>query len=116
MWCVVDTMPTNLIPAIHAHEHRPRPPTHNTTLPQVTDSTDVLIRAAQAAPEEEDEPGGGGCLKGVLRLKGVGFVEFGEVERALRKVCMYICWWVCVCGVLGPVSLSNRQRIDSTRP
>lgn len=51
----------------------------------MTDSTDVLLAAAQA-DDEEAAPGSGGCLKGVLRLKGVGFVEFGEVERALRKV------------------------------
>ena len=59
----------------------------------MTDSTDVLLEAAQA-DDDEAEPGGG-CLKRVLRLKGVGFVEFGEVERALRKVkCVWFLWGV----------------------
>lgn len=57
---------------------------------QVNESTEVLVDAAQAVDDEEDEEEerdpGEGCLKGVLRLKGVGFVTFAEVERALRKV------------------------------
>jgi hypothetical protein len=57
---------------------------------QVTDSTEALIEAARAddeEDEEEDDERQSGCLQGVLRLKGVGFVQFAEVERALRKVC-----------------------------
>lgn len=54
---------------------------------QVTDSTEALIEAAQAAAVDADDDGEEeGCLEGVLRLKGVGFLQFAEVERALRKV------------------------------
>lgn len=43
------------------------------------------MEATQAA--EDDDGSEQGCLlQGMLRLKGVGFLEYGEVEWALRKV------------------------------
>lgn len=51
----------------------------------MTESTEALVDAAQEADEDKDDEEQG-CLQKVLKLKGVGFLDFVEVERALRRV------------------------------
>jgi hypothetical protein len=49
---------------------------------QVGESTDALVEAAMEENEDEES----GCLKGVLDLKGFGFIYDDEVEKLLKKV------------------------------